>query len=129
MSDGMSDSNDTYRLVDDALDDRADDEVLSAITRALERHGDAVNDGARLIIDPLPRAALIEQLSLYPHVSAYVMVTLDQVLNRSEATFKLELGRRLSVDLPISTVEYEIVWAGKRSLLMYVKGDVGTGPA
>jgi hypothetical protein len=123
----MSEPKNTYYLGEDVLPDRASDDVLASITQAVTRHADETCDGARTIIDPMGRDELLQMASLYDHVSAYVMVTLDELLGHSDATLKALLATKLSHDLPISGLHYEVVWGAKRSLLLYVRGEISTG--
>ena len=123
----MSDGLDQFAFEPGAVADGAEEETLRAISQAFARHADAVCDGARVIVEPLSRSELVSRLNLYDHAAAYVVVSLDALFGKSEGAFRAYLAQRLSTELPISNVRYEVVWGGNRSLLMYVRGDVATG--
>jgi hypothetical protein len=121
----MTDPDPTYQLVEGTVHPHVDDAVLHAVTRAVIEHNAATNDNARVTIAPLGRDESLWMAGLYDHVAAYLMVTVDEFRDGSDQQLRATLGQRLS-DVELRDVEYEIVWAKKRSLLLYVRGALAT---
>lgn len=117
----MTDPDPTYQLVEGTLHPHVDDAVLHAVIE----HNAATNDNARVTIAPLGRDESLWMAGLYDHVAAYLMVTVDEFRCGEDEQLRATLGKRLS-EVELRDVEYEIVWAKKRSLLLYVRGALAT---
>jgi hypothetical protein len=123
----MSEPNDTFRLVTGTPPpDQASDEVLAGFYQAVDRHRGEAWDNAPLIVDPLDRDEAVARYGQYGHVSAYLMITLDDLFV-PEPSVRALLAARLSQVILVEQIDYEVVWGGKRSLLVYVRGTIPTG--
>ena len=115
----------TYQRVEGDRSAPLDDVALASLSRAIAEHAAQVHDNARVIVSPLERDESLWMSELYDHVAAYVTVDAGEFMDRSEPALLGALAERLSV-LPLKCVDYDIVWGKKRSLTLYLSGQLAT---
>lgn len=121
-----SKTEETYELVEECLQGSVDEDVVRDIARALVRHTAEISDEAQIITKPMDRDEAMQMASSYEHVAAYVLVTLDDLVSKAPAGIEDYLAGMMVENLELESVEYEIVWAARLSLIFYVRGSVAT---